>query len=57
MKQGKSAKEIVLDVLRNSNKPLRCREIHKLSGLNYNTVRGRLQELKKKGIVKMEGGY
>jgi len=54
-KYPKSAWELVLEVLRKENRALSAREIAELSGVNYNTVRGRLQDLKKKGLVKKIG--
>jgi len=50
----KTVKEEIMDLLRRSKKPLRVREICKMTKLNYNTVRGRLQELRKEGLVKRE---
>lgn len=44
--------KIVLETLKKENRALSAREIAKISGVNYNTVRGRLQELKRKGLVK-----
>ncbi|WP_440059725.1 winged helix-turn-helix domain-containing protein [Thermogladius sp. 4427co] len=51
MSEAKTAKEIVLEVLKREKKPLTPKEIQKLTNLNYNTVRGRLQDLKKAGLV------
>jgi len=51
-KSRKTAKEIIVEVLRKANRPLAVREIERLTGLKYNTIRGRLQELKKAGVVK-----
>jgi len=53
---SKPARELVLEVLRRENRALSAREIAELSGVNYNTVRGRLQDLKKKGLVKIIDG-
>ncbi|MCQ5337672.1 MAG: helix-turn-helix domain-containing protein [Candidatus Methanomethylicia archaeon] len=52
MKYDKSAHIIILELLKKENKPMRASEISKITGINRNTVRGRLQELKKKGLVK-----
>jgi len=48
----KPAREIVLDFLRSVGRPVGLGEIVKSTGIAYNTVRGRLYELKKKGLVK-----
>ncbi len=57
-KKSKTAKEIVLETLRKAKKPLTPKEIQKLTGLNYNTIRGRLQDLKKEGlVVRTEKGW
>ncbi len=50
-KKGKTAKEIVLETLKKAKKPMTPKEIQKATGLNYNTIRGRLQDLKKAGLV------
>jgi len=56
--ERKTAKEIVLEVLKREKKPLTPKEIQRLTGLNYNTVRGRLQDLKKAGLaVRTEEGW
>ncbi len=47
----KTAKEIILETLKKEKKPLTPKEIQKLTNLNYNTIRGRLQDLKKAGLV------
>lgn len=49
-----SSKEIILATLKEAGKPLRARDIKSQTGLNYNTIRGRLQELKKAGLIKRE---
>jgi len=49
--EKKTAKEIILEVLKKEKRPLTPKEIQKLTGLNYNTIRGRLQDLKKAGLV------
>ncbi len=51
MSEKKTAKEIILEVLKKEKRPLTPKEIQKLTGLNYNTIRGRLQDLKKAGLV------
>jgi predicted transcriptional regulator len=57
-KKAKTAKEIVLETLKKAKKPLTPKEIQKLTGLNYNTIRGRLQDLKKAGlVVRTEQGW
>jgi len=53
-----TAKDKVLNVLSRADRPLRVAEISRLSGVNYNTVRGVLYRLKKEGLVTMYlGGY
>ena len=52
---GKTAKELILEVLSKADRPLRVKEIQEMTGLNYNTIRGRLQELKKAGLVERQG--
>lgn len=56
MSTGKSVRKRVVEVLKTSDKPLTPREIAEIAGLNPNSVRGRLHELKKCGLVKGEGG-
>ncbi len=51
MSEKKTAKEIILETLKKQKKPLSPKEIQKLTNLNYNTIRGRLQDLKKAGLV------
>ena len=51
MSEKKTAKEIILETLKKEKKPLTPKEIQKLTNLNYNTIRGRLQDLKKAGLV------
>jgi len=48
---SKPAHEIILELLREEKRPMKIREIVEKTGVNYNTVRGRLQELKKRGLV------
>ncbi len=51
LKYSKPAYELVLELLKKEGKPLTTREIAEKTGINYNTVRGRLQDLKRKGLV------
>jgi len=48
---GKPAREMILELLRKENRLMRVREIVEKTGVNYNTVRGRLQDLKREGLV------
>jgi DNA-binding IclR family transcriptional regulator len=58
MSEAKTAKEMVLEVLKREKRPLTPKEIQKLTNLNYNTVRGRLQDLKKAGLaVRTDQGW
>ncbi|MEM1532498.1 MAG: helix-turn-helix domain-containing protein [Desulfurococcaceae archaeon] len=58
MSESKTARELILEVLMREKKALTPKEIQRLTNLNYNTVRGRLQDLKKKGlVVKTEAGW
>lgn len=58
MSELKTARELILEVLMREKKALTPKEIQRLTNLNYNTVRGRLQDLKKKGlVVKTEAGW
>ncbi len=58
MSNKKTAKEIILEVLKKEKRPLTPKEIQKLTGLNYNTIRGRLQDLKNAGlVVRTEQGW
>ncbi|MCC6025283.1 MAG: helix-turn-helix domain-containing protein, partial [Desulfurococcaceae archaeon] len=47
MSEAKTVKERLLEFLRQQSKPLMPKEIARLTGLNYNTVRARLHDLKK----------
>jgi predicted ArsR family transcriptional regulator len=47
----KSAKEIIIELLKKEKRPIKASEIAKKTGINYNTVRGRLQDLKKKKLI------
>jgi len=51
MSERRTAKEIILETLKARRGPLSPKEIQRLTNLNYNTVRGRLQDLKKAGLV------
>ncbi|MEB3756651.1 MAG: helix-turn-helix domain-containing protein [Desulfurococcales archaeon] len=53
-----TARDKVLNVLEKADKPLRVTDISKLSGVNYNTVRGVLYRLMKEGLItRYLGGY
>ncbi len=53
-----TAEDKVLSVLEKADRPLRVTEISKLSGVNYNTVRGVLYRLMKEGLItRYLGGY
>lgn len=49
--EKKTAKEIILETLKKEKRPLSPKEIQKITNLNYNTIRGRLQDLKKAGLI------
>lgn len=51
MSEQKTVKEKLLDFLGSQDKPLMPKEISRLTGLNYNTVRARLHDLRKEGLV------
>jgi DNA-binding IclR family transcriptional regulator len=51
-----TARDRIIELLRNEGKPLTAREVAERTGLNYNTVRGRLSDLKKAGLVVADGG-
>jgi len=54
----KTVKERLLEFLRQQLKPLMPKEIARLTGLNYNTVRARLHDLKKEGLAeRVEEGW
>lgn len=58
MSETKSIKEKLLEFLKQQSKPLLPKEIAKLTGLNYNTVRARLHDLKKEGLAeRVEEGW
>jgi len=58
MSETKRVKDILLEFLMQQDKPLMPKEIAKLTGLNYNTVRARLHDLRKEGKVeRVEGGW
>ncbi len=48
---AKTAKERILEFLKQYGKPIMPKEIAKLTGINYSTVRARLHDLKKEGRV------
>jgi DNA-binding IscR family transcriptional regulator len=53
-----TARDKVLMVLEESNRPLRVTEISAIAGVNYNTVRGVLYRLRKEGLItRYMGGY
>lgn len=49
---SKPSRELVLECLSKAGKSLTVSEIASMTGVAYNTVRGRLYELKKKGLVR-----
>lgn len=51
MSEARTVKEKLLEFLRKQEKPLMPKEIAKQTGLNYNTVRARLHDLRKEGLV------
>ena len=55
----KPAKQIIIEALREAGgRPLSVSELARITGLNRNTIRGRLYELKRKGIVEyIRGGW
>jgi len=54
----KTVKERLLEFLRQQSEPLMPKEIARLTGLNYNTVRARLHDLKKEGLAeRVEEGW
>jgi len=58
MSEAKRVKDKLLEFLQQQDKPLMPKEIARLSGLNYNTVRARLHDLRKEGKVeRVEGGW
>ncbi|MCE4613958.1 MAG: helix-turn-helix domain-containing protein [Desulfurococcales archaeon] len=53
-----TARDKVLSALEKADRPLRVTEISKVSGVNYNTVRGVLYRLMKEGLItRYLGGY
>ncbi|MEM0225089.1 MAG: helix-turn-helix domain-containing protein [Desulfurococcaceae archaeon] len=58
MSEAKTVKEKLLEFLRKQDKPLMPKDIAKLTGINYNTVRARLHDLRKEGLVeRVEEGW
>ncbi|MCC6034674.1 MAG: helix-turn-helix domain-containing protein [Desulfurococcaceae archaeon] len=58
MSEAKTVKERLLEFLRQQPKPLMPKEIAKLTGINYNTVRARLHDLRKEGLAeRVEEGW
>jgi len=51
LSEQKTVKEKLLEFLSNQDKPLMPKEISRLTGINYNTVRARLHDLRKEGLV------
>nr|WP_042667564.1 helix-turn-helix domain-containing protein [Desulfurococcus amylolyticus] len=51
MSEQKTVKEKLLEFLSKQDKPLMPKEISRLTGMNYNTVRARLHDLRKEGLV------
>jgi DNA-binding IclR family transcriptional regulator len=41
----------IIELLKKEKRPITASEIAKKTGINYNTVRGRLQDLKKKKLI------
>lgn len=50
----KPVREIILELLREAG-GLTSRELAEKGGINFNTVRGRLQDLRREGLVRREG--
>jgi predicted ArsR family transcriptional regulator len=58
MSETMTVKEKLLEFLKKQDKPLMPKEIAKLTGINYNTVRARLHDLRKEGRVeRVEEGW
>jgi len=58
MSEAKTVKEKLIEFLRQQSKPLMPKEIAKLTGINYNTVRARLHDLRKEGLAeRVEEGW
>lgn len=58
MEKSKTTRERLLEFLKQQNKPLMPKEIAQLTNINYSTVRARLHDLKKAGLVeRVEEGY
>lgn len=58
MSEAKTIKERLIEFLKQQSKPLMPKEIAKLTGINYNTVRARLHDLRKEGLVeRVEEGW
>ncbi|ADV64596.1 helix-turn-helix, type 11 domain protein [Desulfurococcus mucosus DSM 2162] len=51
MSEQRTVKERLVEFLGSQGKPLMPKEISRLTGLNYNTVRARLHDLRKEGLV------
>jgi DNA-binding IclR family transcriptional regulator len=50
-KYPRPALETILEILRSEGKPIRAYDVAERTGINYNTVRGRLYELKRRGLA------
>ena len=48
----KPAREMILELLRELKRPIKLSEIVEKTDIKYNTVRGRLYELKREGFVR-----
>lgn len=51
----KPARELILEFVRKAGRPVTPGEIARGTGVNYNTVRGRLYELARMGLLKKSG--
>lgn len=51
MSEFENIRDKLLKFLRAQSRPLTPKEISKMTGINYNTVRARLAELRKKGLA------
>ena len=51
-----TARDRIIELLKSEARPMTSREVAERTGLNYNTVRGRLSELRKAGLVEVRGG-
>jgi len=51
-----TARDRIIELLKSEARPMTSKEIAVKTGLNYNTVRGRLSELRKARLVEVSGG-